>query len=50
LGWWQNQILGGTSFRVGLSGEVNREMFENGVPLMVDADASAADAALDSVD
>jgi choline dehydrogenase-like flavoprotein len=36
--------------QVQLSGKVNREMFENGVPLMVDADISPAEAALHSVD
>ncbi len=36
--------------QIQLSGKVNREMFENGVPLMVDADISPAEAALHSVD
>jgi choline dehydrogenase-like flavoprotein len=36
--------------QIQLSGKVNREMFENGVPLKVDADILPADAALHSVD
>jgi choline dehydrogenase-like flavoprotein len=36
--------------QIQLSGKVNREMFENGVPLKVDPDISPTDAALHSVD
>ena len=36
--------------QIQLSGKVNREMFEQGVPLKIDADISPADVALHSVD
>jgi choline dehydrogenase-like flavoprotein len=36
--------------QIQLSGKVNREMFENDVPLMINADMSPAEAALHSVD
>lgn len=36
--------------QIQLSGKVNREMFEQGVPLKIDADISPRDAALHSVD